>query len=89
MDKIDAREDPLGHLMIDAPEYLVDLFWALSIAKHVASSSGKRIKVETPDAFTILRNDTLPGSIIGLVLGTASYIAGNFIKNWIANSLKS
>ena len=34
MDKIDPRDDPLGHLMIDAPEYLIGLFCAVSIAKH-------------------------------------------------------
>jgi hypothetical protein len=93
MDKIDPREDPLGHLMIDAPEYLVGLFWALSIARHVASSSGKGRKEETPDLLKTLEstlcNDSLPGCIIGLVLATASFIGGNFIKNWIANNLKS
>ena len=92
MDKIDPRKDPLGHLMIDAPEYLVGLFLALSIAKRVGSS-GERRKVDTLDvhkAFeSMLSNDMLPKCITGLVLGAASYMAGNFIKNWIANSLKS
>ena len=92
IDKIDPREDPLGHLMIDAPEYLVGLFCALSIAKHVASSLGKRNKVEIPEVHKTLEstitNNTLPTSIIELVFCTTSYIAGNFIKNLIAN-LKS
>jgi hypothetical protein len=92
MDKIDPRKDALGHLMIDAPEYLVGLFCALSIAKHVASSLGKRNRVETPDVRGTLEstitNNTLPTSILGLIFCTASYIAGNFIKNLITN-LKS
>jgi len=92
MDKIDPREDPIGHLMIDAPEYLIGLFCALSIVKHVASSFGKRSKVETYDLHKTIEstvtNNTLPTSIIGLVFCAASYIAGNFIKNLIAN-LKS
>src|ERR1044072_1111959 len=87
MDKINPREDPLGHLMIDAPEYLVGLFCALSIAKHVASSFGKRSKVETPEVHKTLEptltNYTLPAKIVGLAFCAASFIAGNFIKNWI------
>lgn len=89
MDKIDPREDPLGHLMIDAPEYLGGLFCALSIAKHVASSLGKGNNSETPDVQkpleSTLTNNTLPTSIFGLIFCTASYIASNFIKNFIAN----
>ena len=92
IDKIDPREDPLGHLMIDAPEYLVGLFCALSIAKHIASSIAKKSNVESPDVHKALEsvstNNTLPTSIIELVFCTTSYIAGNFIKNLIAN-LKS
>jgi hypothetical protein len=91
MDKIDPREDPLGHLIIDAPEYLVGLFCALSLAKHVTSLA-KRSKVETPDAHKSLEstliNNTLQASIVGLAICAASCIAGNSIKNWIAN-LKS
>jgi hypothetical protein len=89
MDKIDPREDPLGHLMIDAPEYLVGLFCVLSIAKHVATSLGNGSKSETPDVQkpleSTLTNNTLHTSIFGLILCTASYIAGNFIKNFITN----
>ena len=92
MDKIDPREDPLGHLMIDAPEYLVGLFCALSFAKHIASSFGKRSNVETLDVHkhleSTLTNNKLKTSIFGLAICAASYIAGNFIKNCIAN-LKS
>ena len=92
MDKIDPRVDPLGHLMIDAPEYLVGLICAISIAKHVASLLGKNSNVKTPDEHKTLHstitNNTLPASIVGLTICAASCIAGNFIKNWITN-LKS
>jgi len=78
--------------MIDAPEYLIGLLCVLSIAKHVASSLGKRNKVEIPEVHKTLEstitNNTLPTSIMGLLFCTASHIAGNFIKNWIAK-LKS
>ena len=89
IDKIDPREDPLGHLILDAPEYLVGLFCVLSIAKHLATSLGKGSKSEAPDVHkpleSTLTNNTLPTSIFGLVFCTASYIASNFIKNFIVN----
>jgi hypothetical protein len=92
MDKIDPREDPIGHLMIDAPEYLVGLLCAISIAKHVVSSLGNRSNLNAPDVHkpleSRLTNNTLPTSIFGLIFCTASYIAGNLIKNFISN-LKS
>ena len=33
MDKVDPRKDPLGHLLIDAPEYLISVLAGLEVAK--------------------------------------------------------
>src|SRR5918992_3093574 len=35
IDKIDPRKDPLGHLLMDAPEFLIGLMSAISIGKRV------------------------------------------------------
>jgi hypothetical protein len=33
MDKVDPRKDPLGHLLIDAPQYLISALAGLEVAK--------------------------------------------------------
>ena len=42
MDRVDPREDPLGHLIYDAPEFLVGLASAYLGGKKVASEIYKR-----------------------------------------------
>lgn len=38
MDKVDPRKDPLGHLLIDAPEYIVFTLAGLEVAKLTADA---------------------------------------------------
>jgi len=38
MDKVDPRKDPLGHLLIDAPEYLISAFAGLEMAKLLGNT---------------------------------------------------
>lgn len=44
MDKVDPRKDPLGHLIHDAPEFLVDIAGAYWIGTKMASEIYKRHK---------------------------------------------
>src|ERR671913_1287239 len=37
IDRMDPRKDPLGHLLIDAPEFLVGIISAISIGKLIGS----------------------------------------------------
>jgi hypothetical protein len=39
MDKVDPRKNPLGHLLVDAPEYVVGAAAAAIVGRHV----GKRV----------------------------------------------
>lgn len=41
LDKVDPRVDPLGHLMADAPNYLVGLLSMASMAKRYLESTEK------------------------------------------------
>src|SRR5579872_2428767 len=41
MDKVDPRNDPLGHLIHDAPEFLVGIASAIITANKVSSSVSK------------------------------------------------
>ena len=37
VDKVDPRKDPLGHLLIDAPEFLMGIITAISVGRLVHS----------------------------------------------------
>jgi hypothetical protein len=37
VDKVDPRKDPLGHLLIDAPEFLMGIISAISVGRLVHS----------------------------------------------------
>ena len=71
-DKVDPREDPIGHLIHDAPEFLVGLACA-TIGGTKISSSLKQKKSPLP-------------SILGsLVLGYAGYLITKKLKESEAN----
>lgn len=82
LDTIDPRKDPIGHLVVDAPEYLVGLFSALSLVKDIATVLSKRRKVQGPNALTGWRKKPGSGLITGLVVSSISLLAANFVKNW-------
>lgn len=88
LDTIDPRKDPLGHLIVDAPEYLVGLFGGLSIAMHIASIAHKRRTSKGHEALTMSSNNMFPGIIAGLIISTASFLAVNFMKKWTNNNCK-
>ncbi len=57
MDKVDPRKNPLGHLLIDAPEFVVGAATAILVGKYVGTTvykirkaSGKRESEAVSDA---------------------------------------
>lgn len=44
MDRVDPRKDPLGHLLVDAPEYLVGAAAAAIVGRHVGKKVYKKRK---------------------------------------------
>lgn len=44
MDKVDPRKNPLGHLLVDAPEYIVGAAAAALVGRHVGRTVYKKRK---------------------------------------------
>ncbi|HEY1211939.1 MAG TPA: hypothetical protein VGE82_03250 [Nitrososphaera sp.] len=80
MDKVDPMSNPLGHLLVDAPEYLAAATAALIVGKRSGTTvynTRKKQGKSTTDA-------AVDAIMAGYVAGSS---AGNFVFN-IANSLK-
>jgi hypothetical protein len=69
MDKVDPRENPLGHLVADAPEFLVAIAGGLLAGKKVASEVYK-LQKNKPFAKT---TSILTGLFASIAAGYASY----------------
>ncbi len=77
VDKVDPRKDPLGHLMIDAPEVLIGLASAFFGGKKIISQIYKMQKNPL-----IARNTFLiSGLAASAVLGYIGYSLTKKIKN--------
>ena len=82
LDSIDPRNDPLGHLIIDAPEFLVGIMSAVLIGKLIGPAIGKNKSLEADKKENQLSNGIAAGCIIGSAAVT-SYMATIFIKRII------
>ena len=68
-DKIDPREDPVGHLVQDAPEILVGLACAVFGGSQIAKKFSKK------------KHSLATGIISSIVSGYVGYVATKKIKN--------
>lgn len=52
IDRVDPRKDPFGHLLIDAPEFLVGIISAISIGKLIGSvvNDSKRVEDDNKES---------------------------------------
>ena len=82
IDNIDPRKDPLGHLIIDAPEFLVGIMSAVSIGKLIGPAVGKSKRLEADKKENQLSSGVAAGCIIGSAAVT-SYMATIYIKRII------
>ncbi|MGA8911833.1 MAG: hypothetical protein WB443_03135 [Nitrososphaeraceae archaeon] len=79
-DKIDPRTDPLAHLLVDAPEYLIAILSAVSVGSKVGNTVYKNRKTEGKNQGAALYDAVMAGCIAGSAAGAVSYIASNLIK---------
>jgi hypothetical protein len=79
MDKVDPRKDPVGHLLIDAPEYLVATVAGLKAAKQ----TGDTVYARKGGGASVLS----AACLVGTVAATFSYILTNVVKEVVDRNL--
>ena len=72
MDKIDPRKDPLGHLVVDAPEVLIGLACAVFGGGKIASTLFKNNNSKS--------KSTLTGLLSSVAIGYLGYVTSKKIK---------
>ena len=83
MDKVDPRIDPIGHLLKDAPEYIICGILASTIGLKVGTAFYKKKKREKKDN----QLKALPlGIITGVLVGTTTYITTYYLHDFIKKS---
>jgi len=80
MDKVDPLKNPLGHLLVDAPEYLAGAAAAVIVGRRVVAAVYSRRKKEGKST----RDAAIDAAVAGYVAGSS---AGNIIFN-AASSMK-
>ncbi|MDP9288242.1 MAG: hypothetical protein M3P08_08605 [Thermoproteota archaeon] len=75
MDKVDPRKDPMGHLLIDAPEYLAATIAGLKAAKQAGCTVYTEKKGNN-----VLVDGLRAACLAGTVAATSSYIVTSVIK---------
>jgi hypothetical protein len=78
MDKVDPRKDPVGHLLIDAPEYLVATVAGLKAAKQ----AGDTVYTQKRGGASVLG-----ACLAGTVAATFSYILTSVVKEVVDRNL--
>lgn len=83
MDRVDPRINPIGHLLKDAPEYIICGIMASTIGLKVGTAFYKKKKREENDN----QSKALPlGIITGILAGTTTYITTYYLHNFIRKS---
>jgi len=80
MDKVDPLVNPLGHLLVDAPEYLAGAAAAVIVGKRVGSDIYKKRKKEGKST----RDAAIDAAVAGYLAGSS---AGSLVFN-AASSMK-
>lgn len=80
VDRVDPRESPLGHLLIDAPEYLAAAAAAIVAGRHVGKMTYKKRKRDGSSARDAAVNAIIAGCLAGSAAGRIAYAAASAAK---------
>jgi hypothetical protein len=81
MDRVDPRKDPVGHLLVDAPEFLV----ATIVGLKAARQAGCSVYAEKKGTDALVEGLRTAG-LAGTVAATCTYVLASLIKQ-IARSI--
>ena len=81
MDRIDPFRNPLGHLLVDAPEYLVGAAAAAIVAKSVGTAVYRKSKKQGRSSREAAVKAAVAGYVAGSSAGRLAYDAANALKN--------
>ncbi|MGI0077637.1 MAG: hypothetical protein ACREAJ_03420 [Nitrosopumilaceae archaeon] len=76
MDKVDPRENPLGHLVLDSPEILI----GLASAAIGGVKAARYISKNQKNSIFVKQSSTISGLIASLVFGYLGYSISKRIK---------
>ena len=80
MDRVDPLKNPLGHLLVDAPEYLASAAAAVIVGRRVGAAVYSKRKKEGKST----RDAAIDAAVAGYIAGSS---AGNLVFN-AASSIK-
>lgn len=73
MDKVDPRKNPLGHLLVDAPEYVVGAAAAAIVGRHVGKLVYSRRRKDGKSPKEAAADAILAGWVAGASAGKLAY----------------
>jgi hypothetical protein len=79
MDKVDPRKDPVGHLLVDAPEYLIATMAGLKAARQASCTLFTQKRGGADASVEGLR----AACVSGTAAATFSYIVSSLVKERI------
>ena len=80
MDKVNPLTNPLGHLLVDAPEYLAGAAAAVIVGRRVGATVYSRRKKEGKSTRDAAIDAAVAGYLAGSSAGTLAFKAVNSIK---------
>jgi hypothetical protein len=79
-DRIDPKIDPFGHLLVDAPEYLVSILYGIHVGKQFGIDIYDKGKAAGKSKVEALSKALLASCLAGSASGSTFYILNNLIR---------
>ena len=80
MDRIDPRKNPLGHLLVDAPEYVIGAAAAALVGRHVGKAAYKKRRDDGKSPKDAAADAIVAGWVAGSSAGKLAYTAVSAAK---------
>jgi hypothetical protein len=80
MDRVDPMQNPLGHLLVDAPEYLAGAAAAILVGRKVGATVYNKRKQEGRSSKDAAIDAVIAGYVAGSSAGRFAFDAANSIK---------